>query len=163
MIMSLIFFENEFLTIVSILFTALVLKELIMIAFEITTWYDTFSRFNRGGFADLRGPSGSFSSRGTLVCISILSHTMVTSECTIPQQISRFSYLCVLSGRWPLLWRSALSRCMCSSLLRARYRPPLRVNCCNACTFLHWMIVTAWRVREFDNERELVLEVQLGP
>ena len=40
MIMSLILFENEFLNIVSISFTALVLNELIMVALEITTWYD---------------------------------------------------------------------------------------------------------------------------
>ena len=39
MIMSLALFENEFLNIVSISFTALVLNELIMVALEITTWY----------------------------------------------------------------------------------------------------------------------------
>ena len=38
MLMSLILFENEFLNIVSISFTALVVNELIMIALEITTW-----------------------------------------------------------------------------------------------------------------------------
>ncbi len=38
MIMSLVLFENEFLNIVSISFTALVLNELIMVALEITTW-----------------------------------------------------------------------------------------------------------------------------
>ena len=38
MIMSLVLFENEFLHIVSISFTALVLNELIMVALEITTW-----------------------------------------------------------------------------------------------------------------------------
>jgi phospholipid-translocating ATPase len=38
MIMSLVLFENEFLNIVSISFTALVLNELIMVAVEITTW-----------------------------------------------------------------------------------------------------------------------------
>lgn len=41
MIMSLVLFENEFLNIVSISFTALVLNELIMVALEITTWLDT--------------------------------------------------------------------------------------------------------------------------
>ena len=47
MIMSLILFENEFLNIVSISFTALVLNELIMVALEITIWYGryTSSRF----------------------------------------------------------------------------------------------------------------------
>ena len=40
MIMSLILFENEFLNIVSISFTALILNELIMVALEITIWYD---------------------------------------------------------------------------------------------------------------------------
>lgn len=40
MIMSLVLFENEFLNIVSISFTALILNELIMVALEITTWYD---------------------------------------------------------------------------------------------------------------------------
>ena len=40
MIMSLVLFENEFLNIVSISFTALVLNELIMVALEITIWYD---------------------------------------------------------------------------------------------------------------------------
>ena len=38
MIMSLVLFENEFLNIVSISFTALVLNELFMVALEITTW-----------------------------------------------------------------------------------------------------------------------------
>ncbi|GAB1525352.1 Putative aminophospholipid-translocase [Rhizoctonia solani] len=39
MIMSLLLFENEFLNIVAISFTALVLNELIMVALEITTWH----------------------------------------------------------------------------------------------------------------------------
>ena len=39
MIMSLALFENEFLNIVAISFTALILNELIMVALEITTWY----------------------------------------------------------------------------------------------------------------------------
>ena len=39
MIMSLVLFENEFLHIVAISFTALILNELIMVALEITTWY----------------------------------------------------------------------------------------------------------------------------
>ncbi|KAI5121482.1 hypothetical protein M0805_003937 [Coniferiporia weirii] len=39
MIMSLVLFENEFLNIVSISFTALVINELIMVAVEITTWH----------------------------------------------------------------------------------------------------------------------------
>ncbi len=39
MLMSLVLFENEFLNIVSISFTALVVNELIMIALEITTWH----------------------------------------------------------------------------------------------------------------------------
>ncbi|PAV15674.1 aminophospholipid-transporting P-type ATPase [Pyrrhoderma noxium] len=39
MIMSLLLFENEFLNIVSISFTALILNELIMVAVEITTWH----------------------------------------------------------------------------------------------------------------------------
>ena len=38
MIMSLVLFEREFLHIVSISFTSLVLNELIMVALEITTW-----------------------------------------------------------------------------------------------------------------------------
>lgn len=38
MMMSLILFENEFLNIVAISFTALVLNELIMVALEISTW-----------------------------------------------------------------------------------------------------------------------------
>jgi hypothetical protein len=38
MIISLFLFEDEFLHIVSISFTALVLNELIMVALEITTW-----------------------------------------------------------------------------------------------------------------------------
>ena len=42
MIMSLVLFENEFLNIVAISFTALILNELIMVALEITTWYATF-------------------------------------------------------------------------------------------------------------------------
>ena len=39
MIMAIVLFENEFLNIVAISFTALVLNELIMVALEITTWY----------------------------------------------------------------------------------------------------------------------------
>lgn len=39
MIMSLLLFENEFLNIVSISFTALILNELIMVALQITIWY----------------------------------------------------------------------------------------------------------------------------
>jgi phospholipid-translocating ATPase len=39
--MSLVLFENEFLNIVAISFTALVINELIMVALEITTWYVT--------------------------------------------------------------------------------------------------------------------------
>ncbi|KAI0758873.1 aminophospholipid-transporting P-type ATPase [Fomes fomentarius] len=39
MIMCLVLFENEFLNIVSISFTALILNELIMVALEITTWH----------------------------------------------------------------------------------------------------------------------------
>ncbi|KAG9009265.1 putative aminophospholipid-translocase [Tulasnella sp. JGI-2019a] len=39
MIMSLFLFENEFLNIVAISFTALILNELIMVALEITTWH----------------------------------------------------------------------------------------------------------------------------
>lgn len=39
MIASLLLFENEFLNIVGISFTALVLNELIMVALEITTWH----------------------------------------------------------------------------------------------------------------------------
>ncbi|KAH7096890.1 aminophospholipid-transporting P-type ATPase [Auriculariales sp. MPI-PUGE-AT-0066] len=39
MIMSLALFENEFLNIVAISFTALILNELIMVALEITTWH----------------------------------------------------------------------------------------------------------------------------
>lgn len=38
MIMSLLLFENDFINIVSISFTALILNELIMVALEITTW-----------------------------------------------------------------------------------------------------------------------------
>ncbi|KAF8310761.1 aminophospholipid-transporting P-type ATPase [Clavulina sp. PMI_390] len=39
MIMSLLLFENEFLNIVAISFTALIFNELIMVALEITTWH----------------------------------------------------------------------------------------------------------------------------
>ncbi|KAJ3516332.1 hypothetical protein NLJ89_g1185 [Agrocybe chaxingu] len=39
MIVSLILFENEFLHIVAISFTALILNELLMVALEITTWH----------------------------------------------------------------------------------------------------------------------------
>lgn len=39
MILSLLLFESEFLHIVAISFTALVLNELIMVALEITTWH----------------------------------------------------------------------------------------------------------------------------
>ena len=40
MLLSLYIFENEFLNIVAISFTALVLNELIMVALEISTWWD---------------------------------------------------------------------------------------------------------------------------
>ena len=39
MIASLVLFESDFLNIVSISFTALVLNELIMVAVEVTTWH----------------------------------------------------------------------------------------------------------------------------
>ncbi|TIB78805.1 hypothetical protein E3Q23_00632 [Wallemia mellicola] len=39
MIMSLLLFENEFLNIVAISFTSLIVNELIMVALEITTWH----------------------------------------------------------------------------------------------------------------------------
>jgi len=42
MIIALVLFENEFLNIVAISFTALILNELIMVALEITIWYATF-------------------------------------------------------------------------------------------------------------------------
>lgn len=38
MLLSLLLFENEFLNIVSITFSALVINELIMVALEITRW-----------------------------------------------------------------------------------------------------------------------------
>ncbi len=38
MVMSLLLFESEFIHIVAISFTALVINELIMVALEITTW-----------------------------------------------------------------------------------------------------------------------------
>ena len=52
MIMSLILFENEFLNIVSISFTALVLNELIMVALEITIWCGASSRVGLGWLSD---------------------------------------------------------------------------------------------------------------
>jgi phospholipid-translocating ATPase len=45
MIMSLVLFENEFLHIVAISFTALILNELIMVALEITTWYASWTMY----------------------------------------------------------------------------------------------------------------------
>ena len=39
MIIALVLFENEFLNIVAISFTASILNELIMVALEITKWY----------------------------------------------------------------------------------------------------------------------------
>lgn len=39
MILALVLFENEFLNIVAISFTALILNELIMVALDITIWY----------------------------------------------------------------------------------------------------------------------------
>jgi phospholipid-translocating ATPase len=39
MLMSLFLFESEFLHIVAISFTALILNELIMVALEVTTWH----------------------------------------------------------------------------------------------------------------------------
>ena len=39
---ALVLFENEFLNIVAISFTALILNELIMVALEITKWYVSF-------------------------------------------------------------------------------------------------------------------------
>jgi len=45
MIMSIVLFEDEFINIVSISFTALILNELLMVAFEINTWYVNQSKF----------------------------------------------------------------------------------------------------------------------
>jgi len=42
MIIALVLFENEFLNIVAISFTALIINELIMVALEITIWYVLF-------------------------------------------------------------------------------------------------------------------------
>lgn len=42
MIIALVLFENEFLNIVAISFTALILNELIMVALEITKWHVLF-------------------------------------------------------------------------------------------------------------------------
>lgn len=39
MALSLLLFENDFVNIVSISFTALILNELLMVALEITTWH----------------------------------------------------------------------------------------------------------------------------
>jgi len=39
MIIALVLFENEFLNVVAITFTALIVNELIMVALEITIWY----------------------------------------------------------------------------------------------------------------------------
>ena len=39
MLLSLLLFESEFLHIVAISFTALVINELIMVALEVTTWH----------------------------------------------------------------------------------------------------------------------------
>jgi len=39
MLLSLLLFESEFLHIVAISYTALVINELIMVSLEITTWY----------------------------------------------------------------------------------------------------------------------------
>jgi hypothetical protein len=49
MIMSLVLFENEFLNIVAISFTALIVNELIMVALEITTWCTQFIFMIRPG------------------------------------------------------------------------------------------------------------------
>ena len=55
MIMSLALFENEFLNIVSISFTSLVLNELIMVALEITTWYVSLSSSSSPNTPDTGG------------------------------------------------------------------------------------------------------------
>jgi phospholipid-translocating ATPase len=47
MILALVLFENEFLNIVAISFTALILNELIMVALEITIWHVPFFSFPR--------------------------------------------------------------------------------------------------------------------
>ena len=39
MLLAIWLFENEFLNVVSITFTALILNELLMVALEITLWY----------------------------------------------------------------------------------------------------------------------------
>lgn len=40
MVLSILLFEDEFIHIVSISFTALIFNELLMVALEIQTWYD---------------------------------------------------------------------------------------------------------------------------
>ena len=49
MIISLVLFEDEFLNIVAISFTSLILNELIMVALEVTIWYVLFfkAKFSR--------------------------------------------------------------------------------------------------------------------
>ena len=43
MMLAIWLFENEFIRIVSISFTSLILNELLMVALEITTWYNIIS------------------------------------------------------------------------------------------------------------------------
>ena len=126
MIMSLILFENEFLNIVSISFTALILNELIMVALEITIWYDEFRTLDGGDILTCEGPTGmftwssrrssrfcctvsaSFSYPSTLVCSSVLLSMITASDCEASKTF-RLSSQCGLLGRLPSLWPLVLS------------------------------------------------------
>lgn len=56
MIMSLLLFETDFLNIVSISFTALILNELLMVALEITTWSVKIFSLLKISCSQLTGP-----------------------------------------------------------------------------------------------------------
>jgi hypothetical protein len=108
MIMSLILFENEFLNIVSISFTALILNELIMVALEITIWY--VSRLSSFGWlTDLwRTFAGTFiwSLRRSLRCsymqsaslsypsISVRTSTLPRTMVTFERMALRRPFVC---------------------------------------------------------------------
>lgn len=102
MLLSLLLFESEFLHIVAISFTALVINELIMVALEITTWhtYMVMSELGTavvyfGSMAVLPAYFGEFPQVDTQADDQTFTLSSPARSCT----------------RSPSLWPSRASRC----------------------------------------------------
>lgn len=128
MILSLALFENEFLNIVAISFTALVLNELIMVALEVTTWH-TYMVLSEVVTLALYAASMTvlpeyFSECRQSVPLHLQRETMLTPLLTMLHTDLSF----VLTTRF--LWKTAVIVAVSSfplyilKIVRARLAPP---------------------------------------